>query len=72
MEDQIKIDFEKIIKNSSFSENDIKFKKNNLYKFISSGFPNKKLENWKFSDLNQIINKNIGNLSFYNDYSSPK
>ena len=71
MEDQLKIDFEKIIKNSSFSENDIKFKKNNLYKFISSGFPNKKLENWKFSDLNQIINKNIGNLSFYNDYSSP-
>ncbi len=70
MEDQIKIDFEKIIKNSSFSENDIKFKKNNLYKFISSGFPNKKLENWKFSDLNQIINKNIDNLSFYNDYSS--
>jgi Fe-S cluster assembly protein SufD len=33
------------------------------------GFPNKRQENWKFSDLNQIINKNIGELSFYNDYS---
>ena len=33
-------------------------------------FQIKKLENWKFSDLNQIINKNIDNLSFYNDYSS--
>ena len=71
MEEQLKIDFEKIIKNSEFSENDIRFKKNNLNKFLSSGFPNKKLENWKFSDLNQIINNNIGNLSFYNDYSSP-
>tara|TARA_Y100000590_G_scaffold298094_1_gene336019 strand:+ start:4418 stop:5665 length:1248 start_codon:yes stop_codon:yes gene_type:complete len=71
MEKQLKIDFDKIIKNSNFSEKDIRFKKDNLNKFISSGFPNKKLENWKFSDLNQIINKNIGNLSFYNDYSSP-
>jgi len=71
MEEQLKIDFDKIIKNSNFSEKDIRFKKDNLNKFISSGFPNKKLENWKFSDLNQIINKNIGNLSFYNDYSSP-
>ena len=71
MEEQLKIDFDKIIKNSNYSENDIKFKKNNLNKFLSSGFPNKKLENWKFSDLNYIINKNIENLSFYNDYSSP-
>ena len=71
MEEQLKIDFEKIIKNSKYSENDIRFKKNNLNKFLSSGFPNKKLENWKFSDLNNIINKYIDNLSFYNDYSSP-
>ena len=71
MEEQLKIDFDKIIKNSNFSEKDIRFKKDNLNKFISSGFPNKKLENWKFSDLNQIIKKNIGDLSFYTNYSIP-
>ena len=70
MTEQIKIDFEKIIKTSGFSENDIKLKQEFLNKFITNGFPNRKLENWKFSDLSQIIKKNIGELSFYNDYSS--
>ena len=69
MEEKIKNDFEKIIKNSKFSNKDIELKRDFLNKFIVSGFPNKKLENWKFSDLNQIIKKNIGDLSFYNDYS---
>ncbi len=70
MTDQIKIDFDKIIKNSSFSDGDIKLKKEHLNRFIKQGFPNRKLENWKFSDLSQIIQKNIGQLSFYNDHSS--
>ena len=69
MTEQIKIDFEKIIKTSDFSENEIKLKKEFLNNFITNGFPTRKLENWKFSDLNQIIKKNIGELSFYNDYS---
>ena len=70
MIDQLKIDFEKIIKTSGFSESDVKLKKEFLNKFILNGFPNRKLENWKFSDINQIIQKNIGELSFYNDYST--
>ena len=70
MIDQLKIDFEKIIKNSGFSESHVKLKKKFLNKFIVNGFPNRKLENWKFSDINQIIQKNIGELSFYNDYST--
>ena len=70
MTDQIKIDFDQIIKNSSFSEEDVELKRKHLNKFIENGFPNRKLENWKFSDINQIINKNINQLSFYNDYSS--
>ena len=70
MIDQLKIDFEKIIKNSDFSESDVKLKKEFLNKFIVNGFPNRKLENWKFLDINQIIQKNIGELSFYNDYST--
>ena len=59
MKEQLKTDFEKILKISNFSEKDIKLKKIHLNKFIESGFPNRKLENWKFLDLNQIINKNI-------------
>ena len=70
MIDKIKTDFEKIIKTSDFSENDVKTKKKFLNRFLENGFPNRKLENWKFSDINQIIQKNIGELSFYNDYST--
>jgi len=69
MIDQLKIDFEKILKKSNFSKNNINFKREQLNKFIENGFPNRKLENWKFLDIDQIIKKNIGELSFYNDYS---
>ena len=69
MTEQIKTDFEKIVRTSDFSEKDIEFKRKYLNKFIETGFPSKKLENWKFSDLSQIIKKNIGELNFYNDYS---
>jgi Fe-S cluster assembly protein SufD len=52
------------------SQKDIEIKKFSLDNFINKGFPNRREEDWKFSDLNQIINKNIGELSFYNDYTS--
>ena len=42
-----------------------------MKKFIKSGFPNRKQEDWKFLDISQIIKKNISNLSFFNDYSQP-
>ena len=57
MEKQLKNDFKKIIKTSSFSKKDVKIKENHLNKFIETGFPSKKLEDWKFSDINQIIKK---------------
>ena len=66
MEEQLKIDFEKKLKDFSYS--DQKFKETNFQEFLKQGFPNRKLENWKFSDLNQIIKSNIGELTFYNDY----
>jgi len=69
MKEQLQIDFDNIIKTSSFSKKDIKLKQNFLNEFIKTGFPNRREENWKFSDLKQIIKKNIGELSFYNDYS---
>ena len=71
MTEQIKTDFEKIVKTSAFSEKDVELKKMYLNKFLETGFPTRKLENWKFSDLSQIIKKNIGELSYYNDYSLP-
>ena len=70
MEDQLKLDFEKTLKNVSFSKNEIEAKQNHLNTFLKTGIPSRNLENWKFSDLSQIIKKNIGELSFYNDYSS--
>ena len=69
MTEQIKIDFEKTIKSSDLTENDVNLKKQYLSSFIANGFPGKKLENWKFLDINQIIQKDIGELSYFNDYS---
>ena len=70
MKEQLKTDFEKIQKVSSFSGKDVETKRFYLNKFIERGFPNRKLENWKFLDLDKIINKSINELSFYNDYST--
>ena len=69
MKEQLKIDFNKIREVSNFSNKDIEIKKSYLNKFIENGFPNRKQENWKFLDINQIISNNISDLSFYNDYS---
>ena len=66
METRIKTDFEKCFENYS-SKDELNFKKNNLENFIKNGFPGRKLESWKFSDLSQIINNNIGELNFYID-----
>ena len=71
MTEQVKSDFDKIVKILDISKKEIDFKKNYLKKFIESGFPNRKQENWKFIDISQIIKKNIGELSFFNDYSIP-
>ena len=71
MTEQIQIDFDKITESSVFSKKDIEFRRKYLKKFIQRGFPNRKQEDWKFLDINQIIKKNIGDLSFFNDYLIP-
>ncbi len=71
MSEQVQSDFDKITKTSKISEEEIQIKKNFLNKFIKSGFPNRKQEDWKFLDISQIIKKNISDLSFFNDYSQP-
>ena len=62
MEDNTIINFDKFLDNHSFSDDQLKKRKENYKKFNDEGFPNKKLEDWKFSDLNQIIKKNIKNF----------
>ena len=70
MREQLLTDFDKIISDSNFSNNDIEFKKKSLNKFIENGFPTKKNEDWKFLDISRLIDKNIGQLDFYNNYYS--
>ena len=70
MKEQLQKDFDNTIRNLTLSQKDIEIKKFYLDNFINKGFPNRREEDWKFSDLNQIIKKNIGELSFYSDYTS--
>ena len=71
MEEQLKIDFDKVIKNLKPSKKNIELREKNLNEFIKNGFPNKRVEDWKFSDLNQIISSNIKELKFFNDKTIP-
>ena len=54
-------------KSSLSSKKDKTNREKNLKLFLDSGLPNKKDENWKFTDLNFIIKSNFKNIS--NDYS---
>ena len=65
--DQLKIDFDKVIKDLEISDENINSRKKNFNQFIEKGFPNKRVEDWKFSDLNQIISTNIENLRFHSE-----
>ena len=50
------------IKNITSEEKDFRLK--NLRYFYEIGFPSKKNEDWKFSDLREIVSKNFNELSF--------
>ena len=65
--ENFKTDFEKTLKNNNLSEKEIAFKNFNAKEFSSHGFPNRKDEDWKFSDITQIIKKEIGELNFYTE-----
>ena len=67
MMEQLKVDFDKTIKSLKLSNEDIDSRKKNFNQFVKNGFPNKRVEDWKFSDLNQIISSNINNLRFHNE-----
>ena len=52
----------KIEKIKDLSSDEIELRKKNLDLFYQTGFPNKKDEDWKFSDLNLILSKNFNNI----------
>jgi len=64
MQTEIKSNFEKLLDDGSFSNSQKEIKEKNFNKFLEQGFPNKRIEDWKFSDLNQIISTNFENLAF--------
>jgi Fe-S cluster assembly protein SufD len=65
--EQLKVDFDKVIESLKLSEENINSRNFFFNQFVENGFPNKRLEDWKFSDLNQIISSNIENLRFHTD-----
>ena len=69
MEQLFNIDLGKI-SNSSKKEEIDRIK--NLEQFFKTGLPNKKDENWKFSDLNTIISKNFKNISNNDNFKLDK
>ena len=53
----------KIDKIKDLSPDEINLRKKNLDLFYQTGFPNKKDEDWKFSDLNSILSNNFNKIS---------
>ena len=68
---EIKSNFEKLLNNGDFSSSQKEIKEKNFNKFIEQGFPNKRIEDWKFSDLNQIISTNFEKLDFSKKDNQP-
>ncbi len=63
------IDLKKIY---SSNDKEAADRKKNFEFFLKRGLPNKKNENWKFSDLNYIISKNFKNITNNNEYKFDK
>ncbi len=66
MERLFNIDFKKI---NSLNDKEVADRKKNFEFFLKRGLPNKKNENWKFSDLNYIISKNFKNITNNDEYT---
>ena len=53
----------KVEKIKDLSPEDKNLRRENLDLFYKNGFPNKKEEDWKFTDLNSILSKNFDNIT---------
>ena len=69
MIENIKKDFEKHISSKKFSKKVLNEKKNSLDLFSNEGLPNRKTEEWKFSDIERVLNSNIQKLNFFNQFN---
>ena len=58
-----KINTDNIDKIGKFTKEEKNFRLKNLDYFNNIGFPNKRDEDWKFSDLKEIVSKNFNNLN---------
>ena len=69
MEQLFNIDLKKI---STNSKKEFDEREKNLNLFLESGLPNKKDEDWKFTDLNAIIKNNFKNIVNNQDFALNK
>ena len=67
MLDELQLNFEKSVKDNNLSSKELEIKKLNFGNFLKNGFPNKRLEDWKFLDLNQILKSEFKNFNFQQD-----
>ena len=72
MIENFKINFDEIDKIKKISKEERDFRINNLNLFNEKGFPNKKQEDWKFSDLREILRKNFKKLNVNKTSSKAK
>ena len=63
MIENFEISSKEIDKIKEISKEERDFRINNLNLFNKKGFPNKKQEDWKFSDLREIVRKNFNKLN---------
>ena len=66
MENNLKLNFENYLNEKNLTNSQKEIKESNFDNFIKNGFPNKRIEDWKFSDLKQIISNNFDNINFLN------
>jgi len=61
-----------IKKIKNLSQEEQVYRQKNLDLFYKFGFPSKQVEDWKFTDLNLILNKNFDNISNEVNFESSK
>ncbi len=66
MMENFKISLKEIDKINSINENNKNFRIKNLEFFNQKGFPSKKEEDWKFSDIREIFSKNFKKIDVNN------
>ena len=69
MIEKFKVNSKEIDKIKKISKEEKDFRTKNLNLFNKNGFPNKKNEDWKFSDLKEIVYKNFKKLNVNNTSS---